>query len=154
MSHLLLYTRIMFYCSVAKVFGACCETVCLCIDLQLVVPVVARRFSLHLFLCCSSCRVSRSWITVCWWASTTWTRPAEKRSVVEAVWSTIRGLKEQWPQISADHKPRKVCIAPPWSPSRGRLEGRELWIQKISECDHQHTCISLYLLAGEIVAVK
>lgn len=79
----------------------------------------------------SSCRVSRSWITVCYWGSTTWTRPVG--IVVGANRGTAAGQKEQWPQISAGHKLREVCTAQQWNPFKERLEERVLWIQKTSE---------------------
>lgn len=85
---------------------------------------------------CSSYRVSRSWITVCWWASTTWTRPIESGNVLGATQWTVGGRREQWPQINVGHKPRKVCIVPPWSRSREKLEGKEPWNQKTSESCH------------------
>lgn len=95
--------------------------------------MVMSTYLLSFDVCCSSCKVSRSWITVCWWASTTWTRPVENGSGLVEIRGTVGGRKEQWPPISGGHKPRKVCTVQPWSPFRGRLEGRELWIQKTSE---------------------
>lgn len=101
------------------------------INLQNAAMVISTH--LCLYVSYSSYRVSRSWITVCCWASTAWTRPVELESAVGATQGTVVGQKEQWPQISAGHKHRKVCIAQRWSPFRGRLAGRELWIPKTSE---------------------
>jgi hypothetical protein len=62
-------------CSVCAVWVYCIVTLmCLCV-------------------CSSSCRVLKSWTTVYWWGSITWSRLVERGSEVGGRWGTVGGQR-------------------------------------------------------------